>query len=638
VELRGSSNFRVFIDGKPSVLDGNEALQQIPANTIESIEVITNPSVKYDPDGTAGIINIKLKKNRLEGFSGIVDVTAATGDKYASDLYLNYKAKRVNIYGGVDWNDRVSPSTGNEEREIYSGDTTFFQHSTIDQAWRRNGWNFKAGMDISITDNSTLSFGGEYGTGGFGWDRFRNIREFTTPATSEKYYLDNNVFRWERDFFSANLTFVQEFRQEGHELKLFGFYSGRDGSQKQDRREILTDANWQPLESDPYLLRSTEAGPSKNFRFEADYVKPILDNGKFEAGYHYRLDDDAEDYFLEEFDYDLGQWVRDDRYTRETTFDRTIHAVYGIFSHEYKGFQYQLGLRGEYNYRRIDVLNENVSSVVDRFDYFPSVHISKRVKEKNQFMGSYSRRIERPRSWYLEPFVTYVDESTRRIGNPDLLPEYTDSFEVGYLRTLESGTFTIESYYRNTQNKITRISTFDQESGYFINTFENLNDDQALGIESSFIYDITKWFNLNLSATYYYYQLEDLTGQTNSTRSSNNWDSRLMASFKLPTNTRLQLNMSYDSPSVTAQGRREGFFATDFTARQEFFDKALSITLRVSDIFASRAQVTYSFGQDFYEYEYRLPESRIVSLTVSYRLNNFKKNPNLNNTGGGGGM
>jgi outer membrane receptor protein involved in Fe transport len=231
-----------------------------------------------------------------------------------------------------------------------------------------------------------------------------------------------------------------------------------------------------------------------------------------------------------------------------------------------------------------------------------------------------------------------VDESTRRVGNPDLLPEYTDSYELGYLRTLPEGTFTAEAYFRSTQNKITWVDFYDPESGYFISTAQNLNADKALGIESAVVYDITSWFNLNLSGTYYYYQLEDLTGETDQLRSSNNWDGRLITSFNLPSQTRFQVNFAYNSPTVTAQGRAEGNWYMDFTAKQDFLKKSLSVTLKVSDIFASRTRESYSYGSGFYIYEKDRPESRVVSLTLSYRLNNFNKNPALDSMGGDGGM
>ncbi len=638
VTLRGSSNFKVFIDGKPSVLDGNEALQQIPANTIENIEIITNPSVKYDPDGTAGIININLKKSRLKGFSGIADVTAATGDKYGADVYMNYKNRNWNIYGGIDWNDRVWPSTVEEERETYRGDTTDYRKATYDQAWRRHGINFKGGLDYYLGEKTTLSLGGEYGTGGFGWDRNGQVHDYTLPGTFDRYYLDHNIFRWSRNYYSISTNYQQKFKQEGHELKFLAFYSGRDGSQTQDKRETDTDPNWEPLTTAPFRLRSTEEGPSYNLRLEVDYVKPVFENGRIEAGYHFRLEDEHEDYFVENFDYDNMLWTRDEKYTKNASYYRSIQAIYGIFKNGYKDFEYQLGLRGEYTYRDIRVINRNEKSVVDRFDYFPSLHLSYRLKESNQFMGSYSRRIERPRSWYLEPYVTYVDESTRRMGDPGLLPEYTDSYELSYLKTLASGSFTIEAYFRKTSDKITWVNYYDADSGFFINTPKNLNHDQALGLESSFVYDFTRWFNLNLSGSYYHYQLQDLTGETSSYRSSNNWDTRVITSFSLPSQTRFQLNFAYDSPTVTAQGRSDGSWYMDFTAKQEFLQKSLSLTFKISDIFNSRQVLSYTYGTGFYSSQLNYPEARVLSLTLSYRLNNFKKNPAMDTMGGDGGM
>lgn len=627
VLLRGSSNFTVFIDGKPSVLDGNEALQQIPANTIENIEIITNPSVKYDPDGTSGIININLKKNRLKGFSGIVDVSAGTGDKYAADIYLNYKTGKFSFYGGVDWNDRTYTGESSNYRESYNGDTTVFRTSDSDQERGRNGLNFKGGVDYNLSDKASVSLGGEYGNGGFVRNSLGRVHDYSIPAGNSRYYIDDNGFTWTRSFYSLNASYIQKFIQEGHQLNVFAFYGERDGSQDQEKLEQNTDENWNPLAVDPFLLRSTEAGPSRQLRLETDYKKPVFDKGNIEAGYHYRSNNQSENYDLETFDYGQNLWQRDDLYTKNTTFNRSIHAVYGIFNHEISSFQYQLGLRGEYTYRDIKVLNSGERSLIDRFDYFPSIHLAWNLSEMNQFMASYSRRINRPRSYFLEPFVTYVDENTRRVGNPDLLPEYTDSYEAGYLRAFDEGSFMVEAYYRDTKNKITWLTYYDQASAYFVNSFRNLNDEKALGVESSFVYDITKWFNINLSGTYYYYQVEDLTGESTSLRTSNNWDGRLITSFILPSQTKFQLNFAYDSPGVTAQGKTEGSYYADFTARQDLLNKNLSITLKISDILASRNYESYRYGDGFYEYNYRERESRVVMLTLSYRLNNFRQNP-----------
>ena len=634
VQLRGSSNFTVLIDGKPSILSGNEALQQIPATAIENIEIITNPSAKYDPDGTSGIINIVMKKQNLKGFSGMVEASAGTGDKYTSNLYLNYRNGKFNVYGGVEWNDRRFPRTETAIRETYSGDTTFVRLTDSESAWKRNGLNFKGGIDFSPDDKTTFSLGGEYGNYGFGWDNFSNVHEYSNPASTERYYRDNNIFAWDRYSFGLNASMMRKFRQEGHTLNVFAFYSERGGKQEQDKKEIDTDENYEPIDSDPFMLRSIEEGPSKRFRAEIDYVKPVLENGKIEAGYHLRMGDEEESYLLETYDVDLNEWQVDDNYTKKALYTRNIHAIYGMFAHEFKGFEYQAGIRAEYTYRDITVANTGESSTIDRFDFFPSVHISKRFLEKNQFSASYSRRIDRPRGWYLEPFETFIDESTRRIGNPDLLPEYTDSYEVGYLRTLKSGNISTDVFFRKTDNKITRVQSFDEEAGLIYNEFRNLNNDRALGTEASFMYDFTDWLNVNLSGSYYYYEVEDLTGETSGLRSSNNWDTRAMTTFKLPTNTRIQVNFSYESPSASAQGRREGYHYTDITVRQDFFDKKLNATLRVSDLFGTRIEESYVYGDNLYEFEREIPESRVVTFTLSYRLNNFKKHSDRGDSGG----
>lgn len=635
VSLRGSSNFVVLIDGKPSILSGSEALQQIPAMAIENIEIITNPSVRYDPDGTSGIINIVMKKEQLKGFSGMVEASAGTGDKYTSNLYLNYRNGKFNVFGGVEWNDRRFPRTESSLRETYTNDTTFVRMSEAETAWFRSGLNFKGGLDFFMDDKTTFTVGGEYGNYSFGWENFARVHDYSVPAGPERYYRDNNVFNFSRYSMGLNANINRKFNQEGHEINLFGFYSERGGSQEQDKKEQDTGMDFEPLDVEPFMLRSIEEGPTKRFRMELDYMKPVLEKGKFEAGYHMRVSDEEESYLLETYDPDLELWIEDDNYTKTALYDRQIHAIYGIFSHEFKGFEYQLGLRGEYTQRNITVVNTGESSIIDRLDYFPSVHISKRLLEKNQFIASYSRRIDRPRGWYLEPFETYVDENTRRVGNPGLLPEYTDSYELGYLRTLQAGNISIDGFFRKTGNKITSVQYFDEEKGLIYREFVNLNNDKALGSEASFMCDIAKWLDVNLSGSYYYYEVEDLTGETAGYRTSNNWDTRLITTFKLPTETRIQVNFTYESPSATAQGRREGYHFTDITVRQDFFKKQLSATLEVGDIFATRTSESYLYGDNLYIYENEIPEHRVVTFTLSYRLNNFKKK---NGPGNGGGM
>ncbi|MFU8843472.1 MAG: TonB-dependent receptor domain-containing protein [Bacteroidales bacterium] len=634
VMLRGSSNFTVLVDGKPSILDGNEVLKQIPASSIENIEIITNPSARFDPDGTAGIINIIMKKTRTNGFGGVVNATIGTGGKYASDIFLNYKTGQFSFFGNIDWNNRQFPGIGEELRETYNPNDTVVRLSTSENAWLRNGIRLRGGFDYEMNAQTSLSFGAEFGDVGFGMDNFQQIHEFTRPFTTERFYRSDNQFRWTRNFYSLNSTLKRNLGTPDHDFMIYGFFSKRDGSQIQDQKQVNTNSDWNSIDSDPFLLRSEEFGPSKNYRLEMDYTRPVTASGKMEAGYHLRISLSEESYVLETFDYDQYRWITDNRYSRSADFKDNVHAIYGIYSDKLQSFEYQLGLRGEYTYRDISVRNTDEQSLIDRFDLFPTVHLSNRFLEKNQVMASYSRRIERPRGWYLEPYETYIDENTRRIGNPALLPEYTNSFELGYLRTLRAGNLVFDIYYRQTENKITNIQYFDPTNEILYNQFQNLNNDQATGVEGSLLYDITKWFNLNLSATFYHYRLDDRVTEQQELRTSNNWDTRMITGFKLLPNTRIQANFSYNSPTVTAQGRQSENFYTDLTIRQDFFERQLNITLRVSDVFATRSSEYERFGANFYTFEYRKPESRVFMLTLSYRLNNFR--PQTDRQIGGG--
>ncbi|MBN1339028.1 MAG: TonB-dependent receptor [Bacteroidales bacterium] len=627
VSLRGSSNFKVYVDGKPSILESSEILQQIPAGSIQNIEIITNPSVKFDPDGTAGIININLKKEKIEGLSGLINASAGTGDKYSSDIFLNYQAKTFSAFGSITWRDWRHTGKGEEFRETYNSDTVFYRESATRGARLHSGLSFRGGIDYYLTGSSTLSVGGEYGNSAFGMDRLNSVHEYSIPGSAQEYYSDDNMFRWDRHYYSLSSDYVKRFAPGNHNLKVSGFFSNRDAEERQDKKEIYTDADWNPLPVAPFLLRSSETGPGREYRLEADYVRPAGEKGIVETGLQVRIDDDREEYTVEHFDYDRNTWTADDQYTMSSHFNRNIYAAYVLYANQIHDFEYKFGLRGEYTYRTTEIENTEESVTIDRPDYFPSVHLSRKLGDKNQFMASYSRRIERPRGYFLEPNETYIDETTRRAGNPELLPEYTSSWEIGYLRTLPGGNFSADFYYRNTRNTISRFQTYNQETGIMYYTFDNLNHEEALGMEATVLADVTKWLNLNLSATYYYYSLEDRTSAEAGRATSNNWDSRAIAIFKYRQNTRFQINMNFESPTVTAQGKAESSWSTDITLRQELFRKKFSMTLKMSDIFETRKREYTSRGEGFYVYEFRKPESRVVTLTLSYRINNFKQKP-----------
>jgi len=266
-------------------------------------------------------------------------------------------------------------------------------------------------------------------------------------------------------------------------------------------------------------------------------------------------------------------------------------------------------------------------SVVDK--------ISKSFENKDQLMGSYTRRIDRPRGWYLDPFITYMDQFNYRQGNPNLEPEYTDSYEISYIKRISASMISLEGYYRVTNNKITRIRTL-QEDGSFLHTYDNINNDYSIGGELMLRTDPTDWLNLTVSGNLYHYRIDGAIADQEIDTESLNWNARLNAILKLPKDFRVQLSGMFNGPTVRAQGEREGFFMTNAAVKKDFFDKHLSLTASVRDIFATAKYEFTSTGESFYTYDYFDREAPIFSLAVSWQINNYKRQMEKNGNGEGG--
>jgi outer membrane receptor protein involved in Fe transport len=618
VSLRGSSNFTVLIDGRTSVLEGSDALQQIPANTIEQIEIITNPSAKYDPDGIAGIINVILKKQSKPGFNGIVNASVATANKYSSDFLLDYKTGKINLYGGMNYNNREMKVSGKWEQQTYSGDTTALLISDIERIKIPNGYSFNAGLDYYLDKKTTLSFFGKYGNYNFKRDFNSNLHSYTFPESSDIYSIANSSMKREGNYYNITTNFIHKFNDNGHELSAMAYYSKRKSDVTEYMDEYITNNDWVITDDEPDNIMTKEDGNSWDFRIKADYSKPIRIEGRIEAGYQSRMNYQNNKY--NEFDIDQNIWVNNN----EMDFTRNIHSSYFIFSDKIKNIHYQLGLRGEYTYRNIKNEQSPDSYKINRFDVFPTIHLSRRFQNDNQLMASYSRRINRPKDRYLDPFPIYLNSYNVRIGNPDLQPEYIDSYELGYQKSIKSLFISVEAYYRITNDKITRIRTLYEKDVMMI-TFENLDKDYALGTEIMANLSATKWLQINASINLYNYRLEGDIINTDVNKNSNNFDGRLNTTIKFSKLTRLQIVGFYKGPSVTAQEERGDFFAVNIAFRKDFFNRNLTATLKVSDIFGTMKYDYITTGEGFYSCNNFKRESQIVTLSLSYRINNYKK-------------
>lgn len=632
VSLRGSSSFTVLIDGKPSIMDANDILNQIPASQIEKIEIITNPSAKYDPDGVAGIINVVMKKNRLQGVSGVVNANVGTQSRYGSDFLINYRKERVNVYVGADFNNRSMTGNYIRRNETYRADTNFlYSNGEFDRGGQ--SWGARAGIDFTINPKNTISLGYRLGDRERGGESEMVFEEWnsTNPNNVNTY---TSFEESTRGGFSQNLTldYKREFDSEDHTLLAQVIWGNSDFAENSvnylyDVNDVITNGQ-----------RAQEKGPSNRYTFKVDYTLPIGETNKFEAGYQGNIRESEERYDFEQYNTAEEEFQVDNTFTKDVIYNTNIHAVYSMFSGEIDKLGYQFGLRTEYTDRLIELLGEENDFPLNRWDFYPTVHFSYDLPSEQQVMTSYTRRLQRLRGWYLEPFYTWRDAFNVRVGNPGLDPEYIDSYELSYQNRFKKNVVSLDVYYRVTHNKIERVqSVYDESENILLTSFANVGKDYSLGTEIMLGLGPFDWWHFDVMGNVYDYRQEgQLNGRDYST-SSFNWSARLNNTFKLAKFTRLQLTGMYNSPSVTAQGEREGFMVTNLALKQDFFKNALSLTLHVRDVLGTMGHQRTIQDEGFYSYGEWDPNTPIVSFTATFRLNNFRSD-RRRGSGGDQGM
>ncbi|GMT45706.1 MAG: TonB-dependent receptor [bacterium] len=635
VTLRGSSNFTVLINGHPSVLKGNDALQQIPAATIQRIEIITNPSAKYDPEGVGGILNIILKKDKNLGVNGVVNASAGNRKRYRGNALLGYRTKKINVFVSANGSYRNMYMSMNSQNLTYAGDTTNYRITNIDGVRNRKGFGLTGGLDYYPDKKSTLTLSGKYGGYGFGMDNTSKRTIYTVPATTVDYSKSiSHSNRWGY-YYTAQADFLHKFNNSGHQIEAYAYYSGRSSDNNENQSNYTTGSLWNDLGNAPSGLRTSTPDSSNNLRLKLDYSLPIGKKGKFEAGYQSRFYNESGKYTYETFDTLSNEWISNENYNNVVDFKRNIHSAYVSFQDVYKSFGYELGFRTEYTDRSVDNNNGKAPFIIKRFDYFPTVHLSYQLPENYLVYSSYSRRINRPRQWSLNPFPIIIDPYNIRVGNPELEPEYIDSYELGLQKFFSKSFLSFEAYYRKTTNKITRIRVLDT-TGIMIHTSQNLNKDFAMGAELMANLKFVKWFGFNASLNLYHYRLEGNVQGSDLAANSTNWSGRMTASFYLKHNFRIQLMGIYRSPTVTVQGTRKGFFYTNLAVREDFFKRKLNLTLSARDLLGTARYESTASGTGFYSHSVFRREWPVVSLNLTYIINNYKQKKatkNMNDQG-----
>jgi iron complex outermembrane receptor protein len=622
VSMRGSGNVTILIDGKPSGLTGANraaALSQLPASVVDKIEIITNPSARYDADGMSGIINIVTKKNKLEGLNGSASVGVGTRNKYNAALNLNYKIKKFNVFGNYSYRYDQRFSNGYSLRQNRINDSIWNTDQYNDGLRKPNFHIGKIGTDYYITNNTTISTALGYSQRSS--DETESLRYDILPSlqsTNRNIYYRNTDSYDKGHNWDYSLNFKHIFPKNKSELTADVVYSVAENSGVNNFR---TDRNAIPTTINDSLQRTNNANGVKILTLQTDFSLPIgkEKKGKFEIGYKSILRTIDNNFFSNSFNWEENSYQRDVRLNNDFRYNENVHAGYVMFGNEFMGFQWQAGLRAEQTYTTAELLTENKSYPNSYFNVFPSAVISKQFKNDNQLTVTYSRRLNRPQVGSLNPFIDYSDPLNLRQGNPFLLPEYINSFELSYNKEWKAYSFNSTLYYRTIEGVISRFRTVDN-NGVSMSTFKNLTSGTSYGLELIGRLQPFKWWDITLSGNVF----RSIVNGDNIDADLNNdnftWNTRFISNTRLHKTLSFQIIANYNAPSVLPQGMSRPFYGVDFAVKKDVLQGKGSFTLNISDVFDTRMWGANLSSAIFSNEFARKRESQVATLNFSYRF------------------
>ena len=652
VSLRGNDNVKFLIDGKPSgmlgVSDVAEALKNIPAENVERIELVTNPSARYEASGSAGIINIVLKKGSNIGFNGSVTLNGGIPKMVGGNVNLNYKTKKYNIFTTLGSRFMDREGEGSAFMTSYNEGTDVvkqYRSTNRDNNRIRRNYNIRLGGEYYLDENNTigLSAGYRYNNGNnnalVDYNYFDNAMTFL----KNEYNLQNE--KEIENNFDLDFNYKHEFDKKGHEFA----FTGRFSSQKEDEDGFVngltkvldkTTGNY----VDEITNRITDnLEDQKNVVLTADYVRPIGEKGKFELGARADFSDtktNNKTFFLT----DAGDYEEDSRFFANVDNQQNVFAAYAQYGNAIgEKFQYFAGLRLESSDMKIKnyTSGENISKKYT--DLFPTLTLNYKFTEKNELQLSYSRRVRRPMGFMLMPFFSATDDRNVRNGNPDLNPTYTNSYELAYITTVGKLMVTPSLFYQRTTdmiNQFQRKNYNDNGDEVFITKPINIGDEDRYGLDLTATYKPAKWWSLMFNVNLFGYNRTGFYEETNvvkdpvtgveSTKvdtqdfSGDGFSSRgrLSSNFILPADFKIQVAGNYMGSMKTAQQKIEDNLSMDFSLSKDLFNKQATLSLNIRDVFNSRKRESTTYGADYTNYESMRWMKRSINLSFTYR---FKK-------------
>lgn len=644
VSLRGNSSVEVWINGKASGLTSDnraQILQQLPAESIERIEVIDNPSAKFSAEGSAGIINIVLKKDRKAGYYGSVQAGGDTRGGANTSFNVNYNSRLIDSYINLGYRHRAN--TGHMESQQTSD--TYNQTYDSDSKQRGNNFFTRAGVTLHATTKDDFSLSGMLMHGGGNSHSYTPYIYTAVANDLNNYQLDRlNRSRTGMDMRYGEFNYRHSFND-----KHFIDFTADLSSWKMNGDNWYQDSTVVVGIDDVTYSYQYRPQYINNHRKELklEYENQVTKNFKIEAGYNgnFSRENTPQESYMDNTSFDGTNASEDKLFFNRFIYKQDLHAFYTTLSYKFGALSLMGGLRGEYwrvNTESYTWEQEHDASLreqpfkKDYFQLFPSVFMSWQMTETQQLQLNYTRRLRRPWGGQLNSFRDTRDATTVSFGNPYLTPEFSNSFSLNYLKQWNDHSLLVSAYYRPTTDVIQRISYKNKEDGLFYQTSMNVAKSVSTGLEMTVKNKLWRILDLTTSANAYYYRLNgfsyDIDGQTVTGNSDHNftWNARMTASLMLPYDISIQTTGRYTARQVITQGYRKANYSIDFGARKNFFNKLFTLSVNCRDLLDSRRFETFTSGPNFTRHQINRRGGRRVSMTLTWNFGNMKqkKRPN----------
>jgi outer membrane receptor protein involved in Fe transport len=622
ISLRGSGNVTVLINGRPSVMAGAANLEQMPASLIEKIEVITNPSAKYKPDGAGGIINIILKKEKKAGFNGIIGANVGSNDRYNGNLQLNMNTGKVNLFGSYGF------------RQDYRKRTSDLHSQTIDTATGYSSYLVQTSEGYA----KPLSHLGQLGIDwtpsnkdGAGISGTFNYRKVNRDDITDNTYKDSvqqptEIFTRNHDGIDQETSLGMKAyyehtfnRETEHQLKIDFEYQG----DAETEHHLYTNFYTLPALPD---ARDTTFGKNneQNINLSVNYSRPLWKDAQLEAGYEGNMQLTSQLLNVGHWSDESQQWIADGTQTNDFYSRLSVHAAYATVTGQWKKFSAMLGLRAEEALVYLEFKTLDTTTNTNYFALYPTIHLSL-ASGKNEWQLNYSRRVNRPDGEDMNPVPEYRDPRNIFVGNPDLLPEDIHSLEFGYAFKPDNFTFIPTLFYRKKVNGFAMVTNSLNDS-VLVTTIDNLATDQSAGLDLSGTWQFKKIMNLNFSASGFYSEMDASNIGYSEHKTAFSWNAKLNASFNITRTTIFQLNAQYRSAALTAQGMREPTWVANLGFRQDLWKKKVSLLLTVSDLFNTQSMKTSVNTPVLVQESLRRRDARVIYVGAVFNFgSNGKK-------------